>query len=91
MSGFGGVVSFEVDGDMWDSAAVVDAMQLARISSSLGGVESLIHQPVIMSYWDLCPERRNAMGIKDNLIKYSCGIEPLEDIWTDIERALNAI
>lgn len=91
MSGFGGVVSFEVDGDMWDSAAVVDAMQLARISSSLGGVESLIHQPVIMSYWDLCPERRKAMGIKDNLIRYSCGIEPLEDIWTDIERALNAI
>ena len=52
MDGFGGVVSFEVDGDLWDTARVIDSVRLPYIAPSLGGVESLIEQPTVISYWD---------------------------------------
>ena len=51
-SGYGGVVSFEVDGDLWETARVVDGCNLPYIAPSLGGVESLIEQPTVISYWD---------------------------------------
>ena len=64
---------------------------LPYIAPSLGGVESLIEQPTVVSYWDQGPEKRAALGIKDNLIRFSCGIEDVEDIWADMEQALNRI
>jgi cystathionine gamma-synthase len=91
MTGFGGVISFEVDGDLWRTAALVDAVRLPYIAPSLGGVESLIEQPTVVSYWDQGPEKRAEIGIKDNLIRFSCGIEPMEDIWADLAQALDQI
>jgi cystathionine gamma-synthase len=91
MSGFGGVISFEVKGDLWKTAALIDAVKLPYIAPSLGGVESLIEQPTVISYWDQGPEKRAEYGIKDNLVRYSCGVECVEDLWADLEQALASI
>jgi cystathionine gamma-synthase len=91
MSGFGGVVSFEIDGDLWRAAAFIDAVRLPYIAPSLGGVESLIEQPTVVSYWDQGPEARAAVGIRDSLIRYSAGIEDVDDIWADFEQAFAKI
>lgn len=91
MSGFGGVVSFEVAGTLEDTSRFIDAMQIPYIAPSLGGVESLIEQPAIISYYDKSPEERAALGIKDNLVRLAVGIEDAEDILNDLEQALNAI
>lgn len=90
MSGFGGVVSFEVDADLWGTAAVIDGVRIPYIAPSLGGVESLIEQPTVISYWDQGPEERARIGIKDSLIRYACGVEDVEDLWADLKRALEA-
>jgi cystathionine gamma-synthase len=90
MKGYGGVVSFEVDGDLWDTAKVIDGVKLPYIAPSLGGVESLIEQPTVVSYWDQAPEVRAEIGIKDNLIRYACGIENFEDLWNDLCQALDS-
>ena len=89
MTGFGGVVSFEVDADLWGTAAVVDRVRLPYIAPSLGGVESLIEQPTVISYWDQGPEERARLGIKDSLIRYSAGVECVEDLWADLAQALD--
>jgi cystathionine gamma-synthase len=91
MQGYGGVISFEVDGDMWRTAKFVDSVELPYIAPSLGGCESLIEQPTIVSYWDQGPEMRKKLGIKDNLIRFSTGVEDMEDIWADLEQALGRI
>jgi cystathionine gamma-synthase len=91
MSGFGGVVSFEVAGDLITTSKFVDAMQIPYIAPSLGGVESLIEQPAIISYHDKSPEERAALGIKDNLVRFAIGIEDTEDILNDIEQALRVL
>lgn len=91
MREFGGVVSFEVDSDLWGTARFIDAVRLPYIAPSLGGVESLIEQPTVISYWDQGPEKRAEIGIKDNLVRFSCGIENMEDIWADFEQALDAV
>ena len=88
MSGYGGVISFEVKGDLWTTAKLIDAVRLPYIAPSLGGVESLIEQPTVVSYWDQGPEKRAELGIKDNLVRFSCGIERYDDVWRDFEQAL---
>jgi len=89
MSGFGGLVTFKVkDADAKQTAAVVDAVRIPRIGPSLGGVESLIEQPIVMSYHDFTPEQRRAVGIADNMIRISCGIENTEDLMQDLKQAL---
>jgi cystathionine gamma-synthase len=91
MTGNGGLVTFLVkDADEHQTAAVVDAVKLPRIGPSLGGVESLIEQPIVMSYHDFTPEQRRAVGIDDNMIRLSCGIENAEDLIADLEQALCA-
>lgn len=90
-NGFGGVVSFEVAGDLWQTAKFIDSCRLPYIAPSLGGVESLIEQPTVISYWDQGPEKRAEIGIKDNLVRMSCGIESYDDIWSDIQQALAQI
>lgn len=91
MSGYGGVVSFEIDGDLWRTAKFIDAVRLPYIAPSLGGVESLIEQPTIISYWDQGAEKRAEVGIKDNLVRFSCGIESADDIWADFQQAFDKI
>ncbi len=88
MRGFGGVVSFEVRGDLEAASRVVDACTIPYIAASLGGVESLIEQPAIMSFYELTTDERLEIGIKDNLIRYSVGIEDADDLIADLAQAL---
>ncbi|HEX3658061.1 MAG TPA: PLP-dependent aspartate aminotransferase family protein [Pirellulales bacterium] len=89
MRGFGGLVTFLIrDADWRKTAAVVDAVQLPRIGPSLGGVESLIEQPLVMSYYECSPEDRQRFGIPDNMIRLACGIENTEDLIADLGQAL---
>jgi cystathionine gamma-synthase len=89
MRGYGGVVSFEVRGDIDDATRVVDACTIPHLAVSLGGVESLIEQPAIMSFYELTTEERLQIGIKDNLIRYSVGIEDADDLIADLAQALD--
>lgn len=91
MSGFGGLVSFELDGDLETTSRLIDAVRLPLVASSLGGVESLIEQPALMSYFELSTEERLELGIKDNLVRLSVGIEDLEDLLADLAQALRAV
>jgi cystathionine gamma-synthase len=89
MRGFGGLITFNVKNADWRATAdVVDRVQIPRIAPSLGGVESLIEQPMVMSYFDYTPEDRSAFGIQDNMIRLSCGIENTEDLIADLRQAL---
>jgi cystathionine gamma-synthase len=91
MRGCGGLITFLVkDADWKQTAAVVDAVKVARIAPSLGGVESLIEQPLIMSYYEMPIEDRRRFGIPDNMIRLSCGIENTEDLIEDLRQALEA-
>ena len=88
MRGFGGVISFIVHGGLSAASRVVDGVKLARIGPSFGGVESLIEQPAVMSYYEMTTEQREAIGIADGLIRFAVGIEDTADIIADIEQAL---
>jgi cystathionine gamma-synthase len=91
MRGCGGLITFLVkDADWKATAAVVDAAKVARIAPSLGGVESLIEQPLIMSYYEVPIEDRRRFGISDNMIRLSCGIENTEDLIEDLRQALES-
>ncbi len=89
MTGFGGVVTFEVDADLDGTSRVVDACRIPRIAPSLGGVESLIEQPALMSYFELSTEEREAIGIRNNLIRYAVGIEDTGELIADLVAALD--
>lgn len=91
MSGFGGVVSFLVKGDFKSTAKFVDALRLPAIAPSLGGVESLVEQPMVMGYWDMPREERERFGLLDNLVRYSVGVEEAEELIADIDHALDVI
>ena len=91
MRGYGGLVTFLVkDADWRETANIVDAVRIPRIAPSLGGVESLIEQPLVMSYYQCTPEDRRTFGIPDNMIRLSCGIENSEDLVADLAQALDA-
>ena len=91
MRGFGGVVSFEIAGDLQAASRVVDACRIPQIAPSLGGVESLIEQPALMSFYELTTEERLQVGIKDNLIRYSVGIEDAQDLISNLAAALECV
>jgi cystathionine gamma-synthase len=88
MKGFGGVVSFEVRGNLESASKFIDALRIPYIAPSLGGVETLVEQPTVISYWDKTPEERAALGIRDNLVRYSCGVEDAADLIRDVDQAL---
>ena len=91
MRGYGGLVTFEVkDADWKETAAIVDAATMCRIAPSLGGVESLIEQPLVMSYWERTTEQRKVFGITDNMIRLALGIENTDDIIADLSQCLDA-
>jgi len=91
MRGFGGLVTFLIrDADWKETSRIIDRCQIPRIAPSLGGVESLIEQPLVMSYWNCTPQDRERFGIADNMIRMSCGIEDGDDLIADLERALDA-
>jgi cystathionine gamma-synthase len=88
MRGFGGVISFVVKGGLDEAKQVIDRLQLPRIGPSFGGVESLVEQPAVMSYYAMSSEERAAIGIKDGLVRLAVGIEDPADLIADLERAL---
>ena len=88
MTGFGGVVSFLVRGALDRTSRFIDACTVPRIGPSLGGVESLIEQPALMSFYELSTEERLAVGIRENLVRLAVGVEDVEDLLADLDRAL---
>ena len=88
MSGYGGMLTIEVEGDGEAAAAVVDRFKLFAIAPSLGGVESLATQPVTTTHHGLTPEERARRGITDGMIRLSVGLEDPQDLIDDLEQAL---
>ena len=91
MSGPGGMVSFEVVGDIDGSRAVAEAVALFALAESLGGVESLLDSPAIMTHASIPREERIAAGFHDGLLRLSVGIEHVDDLIADLDQALAAI
>jgi len=88
MDGFGGMVSVWVKGGEDAARRVMERTELFACAESLGGVESLVNHPAIMTHASVPPERRAALGVTDNLVRFSVGVEHIDDLRADIERAL---
>jgi cystathionine gamma-synthase len=91
MSGFGGVLAFEVDATKEETIRFVEALELAYLAPSLGGVETLVSQPSMTSHHFVSPEERAAQGISDSLVRVALGIEDAADLIQDLDRALEAL
>jgi len=91
MKGFGGVVSFEIDGGFEETMKFVDNLKLCYLAASLGGAETLATQPVTCSHYFVSAEDRRKTRITDQLVRLALGIEDSEDIIADLEQAFNKI
>lgn len=89
MSAFGGVVSFELETDLEGTGRFIDQLQIPYIGPSLGGVESLVEQVALVSYYELSTEERAEIGISDSLVRLAVGIESAEDLLADLAHALD--
>jgi cystathionine gamma-lyase len=89
MSGFGGMVSFEVKGGLANARSVLSRLQIFKTAESLGGVESLVELPAIMTHASIPKEERKKAGLDDGLIRLSVGIEDVDDLLRDLKRALD--
>jgi len=89
MAGGGGVVTFEIKGNINTAKRFLDALRLCYIGPSLGGVETLITHPALVSYYDYNRKQRYKLGLTDTLFRLAVGIEDVEDIIADLNRALN--
>ena len=88
MRGFGGMLSFVYDGDAQDTAAVVDRLRVFSIAASLGGVESLVTQPITTTHHGMSADERARRGIVDGMVRLSCGLEDAADLVDDLAQAL---
>jgi cystathionine gamma-lyase len=88
MSGFGGMITFFIKGGLPEARRFLERVKLFTLAESLGGVESLIEHPAIMTHASVPAENRKALGIHDNLVRVSVGIEDVADLIQDIEQAL---
>jgi cystathionine gamma-synthase len=91
LKGFGGMLSFEVDGDFEQTKAFMDRLKVIKLATSLGGVTSLANQPITNTHAGLSPENRVKAGIGESLVRLSVGIEPVELLLEDIEKALESV
>ncbi|MBL8947530.1 MAG: PLP-dependent transferase, partial [Myxococcales bacterium] len=91
LAGGGAVISFELRGGLAAGTRLVDAVTIPKLAPSLGGVESLIEQPALMSYYELSPEDRAALGVREGLVRLSVGIEDVADLRADLQAALDAL
>jgi cystathionine beta-lyase/cystathionine gamma-synthase len=91
MKGGGGMVSFEVAGSGDNARSVSEALRLFTLAPSLGGVDSLVSIPVLTSHAMVSPEHRREMGVSEQLIRLSVGIESAEDLVEDLDRALSGV
>ncbi|MDH5605103.1 MAG: PLP-dependent aspartate aminotransferase family protein [Cyclobacteriaceae bacterium] len=87
MADFGGMISFTIKGNKDDTFSLMERFKLFTIAESLGGVESLCNHPVTMTHASIPPEIRETLGITDNLIRLSVGIEDVEDLLGDLQKA----
>jgi len=87
MRGFGGLLAFEM-GSLERARSVLNNVRLIALAESLGGVESLISHPATMTHASVPPERRRQIGITDDMVRISVGIEDLQDLQDDLEQAL---
>ncbi|PHR65046.1 cystathionine gamma-synthase [Pseudidiomarina tainanensis] len=90
MSGFGGMISILLKGDLDKARRFLEAVEIFALAESLGGVESLIEHPAIMTHASIPKENREKLGILDNFVRISVGIEDLDDLIADLDRALSA-
>ncbi len=89
MRGFGGMVSVMIDGDLERTKRVLERVQVFTLAESLGGVESLVNHPAIMTHASVPKELREAGGVTDNLIRLSVGVEDVADLIQDLDQALS--
>jgi cystathionine gamma-lyase len=90
MSGFGGMLTFVVRGGLPAATAFLKAVRVFACAESLGGVESLVEHPAIMTHASVPPETRRRLGIDDGLVRVSAGIESGDDLVADLDRGLAA-
>ncbi|MCE3004496.1 MAG: PLP-dependent aspartate aminotransferase family protein [Xanthomonadaceae bacterium] len=88
MHGFGGIVSVYIKGGLAETRRMMERCTLFALAESLGGVESLINHPAIMTHASVPPERRQVLGIHDNLVRLSVGVEDVGDLRAELEAAL---
>jgi cystathionine beta-lyase/cystathionine gamma-synthase len=86
--GFGGMLSFEIDGDFDQTKGFMDRLSHIKLATSLGGVTSLANQPITNTHAALSPKDRAKAGISESLVRLSVGIEPVETIIDDLKKAL---
>jgi cystathionine gamma-synthase len=91
MSGGGGVVTFDIKGNLNDAKRFLDALKLCYIGPSFGGVETLITHPALVSYYDYARKERYKLGLTDTLFRLAVGIEDVEDIIEDLKQSLDKI
>ncbi len=91
MSGFGGIVTIVLKGGITQARAFLESVRIFSLAESLGGVESLVNHPAIMTHASVPPETRKALGITDALIRLSVGIENQADLLRDLEQALDKV
>jgi cystathionine gamma-lyase len=89
MKGFGGMVTVLIDGDLERTKRVLESVKVFTLAESLGGVESLVNHPAIMTHASVPKEVREAGGVTDNLIRLSVGVEDVEDLIADLDQALS--
>jgi cystathionine gamma-lyase len=90
MPGFGGIVTFFIKGDLEDARRFLERCEVFSLAESLGGVESLVDHPAIMTHASVPAKERAALGISDTLIRLSVGIEAVDDLIADLDHALSA-
>ena len=88
MSAFGGIVTFLIDGNIDTARRFLERCKVFALAESLGGVESLVDHPAIMTHAAVPADKRAALGISDQLIRLSVGIEDVNDLLADLQQAL---
>ena len=91
MSGFGGMITFYVKGGLEGARRLLENVQIFALAESLGGVESLIEHPAIMTHASVPAENRKALGIDDSLVRLSVGVEDLQDLLNDLKMAFEKV
>ncbi|ASJ12646.1 cystathionine gamma-synthase [Thermococcus thioreducens] len=91
MKGFSGMLSFELKGGLEEAVKFIESLEVFALAESLGGVESLIELPAIMTHASVPRDEREKVGIRDSLIRVSVGIEDVEDLIEDLERGFEAV
>jgi cystathionine beta-lyase/cystathionine gamma-synthase len=91
MHGFGGMITIHLDSDLAGTRRFLESTQLFALAESLGGVESLIEHPALMTHGSIPPEQRTALGIDDTLVRLSVGVEDLEDLQEDLAIGLEQV